>query len=100
MCKDCGCHSTGENARTLLSVPGMMCENCQNTVESALLKLPGVNAAEVDLQEKTVKVDFNGTVITEDQLIEAISATGFDASTVGHTHEHDGIMSKITKLFK
>ena len=40
MCKDCGCGAVSKIAT--LHVPDMMCENCENTVKTALLKEVGV----------------------------------------------------------
>lgn len=100
MCKDCGCNSTGENATQVIKVPGMMCENCKNTVEGALLALPGVMAANVDLDEKNVTVNFNGTKVNTDDMVAAITATGFDVDMNSLGHHHDGIVNKISKFFK
>lgn len=41
MCKDCGCGSTGHAHQQVFNVPGMMCSNCENTVKTAVLGLPG-----------------------------------------------------------
>ena len=48
MCKDCGCGSTGNVTTKLFHVPGMMCGNCENTVNGAVRGLPGVLESTVD----------------------------------------------------
>ena len=48
MCKDCGCGEDNGVVTKVFTVPGMMCNNCKETVEGASLGLPGVLSAEVD----------------------------------------------------
>lgn len=59
MCKDCGCGEDNGVVTKVFTVPGMMCNNCKETVEGASLGLPGVLSAEVDLPEKTATVSFD-----------------------------------------
>ncbi len=56
MCKDCGCGEDNGVVTKVFTVPGMMCNNCKETVEGASLGLPGVLSAEVNLPEKTATV--------------------------------------------
>lgn len=101
MCKDCGCGSQGGNQRAVLTVPGMMCENCKATVESALLGLPGVMSAVVNLESKTVTVDFDAASTTIEAMKTAIDDTGFEVTEVATpTHHHHGMLHRITKIFK
>ena len=61
---------------TTLSVTGMMCAHCKAHVEQALLSVPGVTAAEADVEKKCA-------VVTGDAdraaLIEAVKKAGYDA---------------------
>lgn len=101
MCKDCGCTSTGTNAGQVFYVPGMMCENCEDSVKTATLGLPGVMSVDVDLKTKEVTVRFDGTKVTVDQIKEAIDDTGFDVEKVSDIpHEHGGVLGTIKKIFK
>lgn len=59
MCKDCGCGEDNGVVTKVFTVPGMMCNNCKETVEGASLGLPGVLSAEVNLPEKTATVSFD-----------------------------------------
>ena len=56
MCKDCGCGSTGNVTTKLFHVPGMMCGNCENTVNGAVRGLPGVLESTVDLKTKALTI--------------------------------------------
>ena len=39
MCKDCGCGEDNGVVTKVFTVPGMMCNNCKETVEGATLGL-------------------------------------------------------------
>ena len=56
MCKDCGCGEDNGVVTKVFTVPGMMCNNCKETVEGATLGLDGVLSSEVDLPNKTATV--------------------------------------------
>ena len=59
MCKDCGCGEDNGVVTKVFTVPGMMCNNCKETVEGATLGLDGVLSSEVDLPNKTATVSFD-----------------------------------------
>lgn len=106
MCKECGCGAT-ENKQDVLSVPGMMCENCKKTVEGALLKVSGVMSAEVNLEDKTVAVNYKSDAANTEQLVSAITGVGFDVDTNAtitttgvHAHTHKGFLGTVKKLFQ
>ena len=44
-----------------LSVPDISCDHCQRTIESALARLPGVQAAAVDVAARTVQITYDET---------------------------------------
>ena len=95
MCKDCGCGEDNGVVTKVFTVPGMMCNNCKETVEGATLGLEGVLSSEVDLPNKTATVSFE-TITT------AIERTGFDVeSVVDGVREHShGLLGTIKRLFK
>lgn len=103
MCKDCGCGQSN-SMRATLSVHGMTCEHCKASVEGALLKLPGLMAAEAHVAKNSVVVDYNGDEVTTDAMKAAIEAIGFDVdpevkTEAVHGHHHHGIMGTISKFF-
>ena len=63
---------------TTLTVEGMSCGHCEQTVEEAIEVLAGVEKAEADRNAEQVSVD--GDVSTE-QLIAAVEDAGYDAGT-------------------
>ena len=47
-----------------IQVEGMSCEHCKDAVESSLAKLNGVHTAEVNLNEKHVRVVYDDSKST------------------------------------
>jgi Cu+-exporting ATPase len=71
----------GEKSKTVtLSVSGMTCESCVNTVEKALKKVNGVENVKVALKEKTATVTLaSNSKTTAVQLIKTVGDAGFTA---------------------
>ena len=102
MCKDCGCGEDNGVVTKVFTVPGMMCNNCKETVEGASLGLPGVLSAEVDLPEKTATVSFDPTKASVEVITKAIERTGFEVAGVAdgaQKHSH-GLLGTLKRLFK
>lgn len=76
MCKTCGCHG-GNLQKQVLNVEGMSCNHCKNAVEKAVLGLPGVLSATVDLAAKTLTVEFDAGKSTLDSIKEAVDEAGY-----------------------
>lgn len=101
MCKDCGCSSTGNVTTKVFHVPGMMCVNCENTVNGAVRALPGVLESTVDLGKKDVQIRFDHTKTTVQEIQGAIDETGFEVESVkDYVHEHGGLFGAIKKIFR
>lgn len=99
MCKDCGCGQNGVVTKVFV-VPGMMCNNCKETVESTTLGLPGVLSSKVDLGEKTATISFEEAKMNEDAITKAIAGTGFEVTEVKrYVHTHGGFLGAIKKFF-
>ncbi|MCQ4303952.1 copper-translocating P-type ATPase [Stutzerimonas frequens] len=62
-----------------LNIEGMTCASCVGRVERALLKVPGVRSAAVNLASERAHVEVIGTPDPA-VLIQAIEATGYKAS--------------------
>ncbi len=63
-----------------LAVENMHCGGCIRSVEKALLALPGVLSARVNLSARRVVVDTSGQFVEPDDLIDALSSSGFKAA--------------------
>lgn len=71
-------HPNGQS-RIMLSISGMTCSGCANTVTRVLQKVPGVTHAEVDLASERARVQ--GTARPVD-LIAAAEGAGFGATVL------------------
>lgn len=73
--------SSGEVAQVVLPVEGMTCVTCEWGIEKALGKLDGVIEAKASASEQKVLVRYQPGEITFQQMIAAVNATGYKAST-------------------
>lgn len=65
--------------KSTIKVDGMKCAKCSGSVEKALKATDGVEKVEISLQEKEVVVEYDDAKVTEAQLREVITKTGFKA---------------------
>ncbi len=63
------------SATYTLPVSGMTCASCAGRVERALLKVPGVEAASVNLANEQVRIDAGAADLAE--LIQAVEKAGY-----------------------
>lgn len=71
--------------RTLLgqfSIGGMTCAACVNSVEGILRDLPGVTRAVVSLTTSVGEVEYDPSIVSKDDIINAIEDAGFEGSLV------------------
>lgn len=59
-----------------------VCEMCKTTIEGALYKLDGVKSAYLNVNTKEVKVKYDGTVVSADNIKAAIVMAGYDADEI------------------
>jgi mercuric ion binding protein len=62
-----------------------VCESCKARIEKALKSTDGVIEANLNLDNKKIKVKFYSDKITADQIRTVIANTGYDADNVKHT---------------
>ncbi|VDD76286.1 unnamed protein product, partial [Mesocestoides corti] len=73
---------TNHTKRCYLRVTGMTCSSCVHTIESALLKMPGVSFALVGLLSMKAEVTYDPTLIEPSALAERIDDLGFSAEVI------------------
>ncbi|VDM22460.1 unnamed protein product [Hydatigera taeniaeformis] len=70
-----------EGIQTLeVTIQGMTCSSCVNSIETALKKLPGVTSAAVALATKRGKVVFDSRFVGARSILKTIENMGFEAS--------------------
>jgi heavy metal translocating P-type ATPase len=87
-------HSKPDNAKPIsIDIEGMTCASCVSRVEKALLKVPGVQSASVNLttERATVQLDHSQHSAHEHALYQAIEKVGYKGSkTPEHHGQHSG----------
>lgn len=61
-----------------LNVEGMSCSHCERAVKNELGDVNGVLQTEVDLAGKTVTVEYDSDLVTEQMLADAIEEAGYE----------------------
>jgi copper chaperone CopZ len=62
-----------------------VCEQCKARIEKALKATDGVIAANLNLDNKKIKVKFYSDKISADQIRTVIANTGYDADNIKHS---------------
>ena len=62
------------------NVTGMTCSACSAHVEKAVSKVDGVSAVNVNLLSNNMQVTYDESAITPENIIEAVTASGYGAS--------------------
>lgn len=65
----------------ILSVTGMTCQGCVKGVQLALSALPSVQNIQVSLEQAQVSLDYDGTQVSKEQIIDTIENKGFDVNS-------------------
>jgi Cu+-exporting ATPase len=63
-----------------LNLDGMSCATCANTIDQYLDKTKGIEEAQVNLMTENAYVTFDENIIDVNGIIEAVRASGYDAS--------------------
>jgi len=66
-----------DQTTTTLRVGGMTCENCARHVTGALLGVPGVTGARVDLAGETATIDA-GAGVSREAIAAALADEGYE----------------------
>ncbi len=62
-----------------ITVKGMHCASCAQSIEKALKETPGIVKANVNLASEKAYVTYDPSVMSENELIATINATGYEA---------------------
>lgn len=62
----------------VIKIKGMTCMGCVKSVKSVLEKIPGVNSADVSLEQKQVTIQYDAATAQSSQLTGAIAGAGFE----------------------
>lgn len=60
----------------ILKVPSIACSECENSIKNAFNGVNGIISVEPSHKTKSVKVLYNETEISEEQIVKIIENTG------------------------
>ena len=70
-----------------LEIAGMTCASCVRRIEKSLIKIGGVQTAQVNLATEVATVAYDPTTVSLDELIGAITAAGYGAAPKQETKD-------------
>ncbi len=76
--------ATAESRTATFAIANMTCAVCPITVRTAMRRVAGVAAVEVDFEAKTATVRFDPAVATQAQIAAASTNAGYPARLAGH----------------
>ncbi|PTR05544.1 copper chaperone [Nitrosospira sp. Nsp5] len=62
----------------IIKIKGMTCMGCVNSVKNVLEKIPGVNGADVSLEQKQAVIQYDAAATSPNQFKDAIKEAGFE----------------------
>lgn len=63
--------------KTVLTIDGMTCINCQNRIEQALKNTAGISKVRVSYSEGQAEVEFNPETVTRDRIVSIIQSLDY-----------------------
>jgi copper chaperone len=63
---------------TIVRIKGMTCMGCVRSIKQILEEIPGVNSADVSLEENQVTIQYDAKKTNVNQFKEAIAGAGFE----------------------
>lgn len=64
--------------KKMINVEGMSCEHCVNAITKAVKALPGIAKVAVDLEAKSVAVEYDSGKTSLDKIKAEIEEQGYD----------------------
>lgn len=81
-----------------ISIEGMTCATCANRVEAALMKIPGMINATVNLATEKAHVKYAEGTVTEELLMKAVEKAGYKAffskDSMGQVYKKETVLRK------
>ena len=70
----------GRDQLALIRIEGMHCHKCEQAIQKALLRNPGVHEVEVDFASGQASVLFDRAAVTINQLVDSVTEAGYRAT--------------------
>ncbi|XP_071848084.1 copper-transporting ATPase 1-like isoform X2 [Apostichopus japonicus] len=76
-----------ENKAIMIDIKGMTCQSCVKTISEKLRENSAISSVNVSLEENNASVEFDGSCLKAEQIVEAIEEMGFEASLANGVKE-------------
>ena len=70
-------------ATSVLNVPDISCEHCERTIVNALGPIMGVRQVNVDIPSKQVRVDYDESHVSLEQMKAVLQEEDYPVESVG-----------------
>ena len=74
---------TNKQEKIIIKISGMSCQHCVQHIENALQQNNGVDKVLVDLNEEKAYIEYDPSIINEDNLLQVIKDTGYEGTVSG-----------------
>jgi P-type Cu+ transporter len=71
------------------NVTGMTCSACSTRIEKNINKTEGIKEANVNLLSNSMMIEYDDSIISENDIIKVVQDTGYDAHIVGNKMSSD-----------
>lgn len=71
------------------NVTGMTCSACSTRIEKNINKTEGIKEANVNLLSNSMMIEYDDSIISENDIIKVVQDTGYDAHIVGSKRSSD-----------
>ncbi len=75
---------------TVLNVPGISCEHCQNTITKALTPVDGVRGVQVDIPARRVTVEYDEARVGVERFKEILADEDYPVESVATEVDQGG----------
>ncbi|VDM79281.1 unnamed protein product, partial [Strongylus vulgaris] len=75
-------HANSTQRKAVISIKGMVCHACVNNIQDTVSQRPGVHSVVVSLEKEEGVFTFDPSILTDDQIVEAVDDMGFEAKLV------------------
>lgn len=82
--------------KATMRISGMHCVSCAQNIERTLKKLKGVSYAGVNFASENATVEFDGSLVDEEQIKKSIRDIGYDVAGPGHEHHMEGMIHGVS----
>ena len=81
------------------SIGGMSCSACVNGIEKGVLRLNGIEKAEVSLMAKSMTVTYDENQVSDQIIMATVEKLGYIACPFGEQAENDSTVKKMKQRF-